>query len=258
MDSTRLAPASYLQHLAADGARLSDVARGNLDREVPSCPGWLVSDVVEHTGSVFNHKTAGMRLGSRPDEENGWEKAPPAGVDLLDWYDGTLRVLLAELEQRGPDEPNYAWYPPEQSTSFWYRRMAQEAAVHRVDAESAIGAVTPVDDDLALDGIDEVLEVFLCYGLGDDPDEDVTPFDGHSLLVRSGGRAWHVAGRAGDPAGQLLLARNAAPADLVVTGEPSELLLWLWGRRPDSAVTISGERQDVLPAARELLTRATQ
>ena len=29
--------------------------------------------------------------------------------------------------------------------------------------------------------------------------------------------------------------------DAVVSGEPSELLLWLWGRRPDSAVSQEGD-----------------
>ena len=41
--------------------------------------------------------------------------------------------------------------------------MAQETAVHRVDVESGFDAVTPVDDELAVDGIDEVLDWFLAY-----------------------------------------------------------------------------------------------
>ena len=257
MDTTRLAPERYLELLIADGRRLGLVAEDSLDAPVPTCPGWVVRDVVLHTGAVFNHKVACIRLGERP-EEGAWSVEPGPDEDLLGWYFASLDGLTAELGERGPDYATYAWYTPEQSTAFWYRRMAHEAVVHRVDVETATSSLTPADDDLALDGIDEVLEVFVTWAVGDDPDEDVTAFDGHSLLVRAGGRAWHLSGHAGDPAGQIVLSRTAAPADVVVTGEPSELLLWLWGRRPDSAVTIRGERLDVLPVIRELLVRATQ
>ena len=36
---------------------------------------------------------------------------------------------------------------------FVIRRMAQETAIHRWDAESAAGTVTPVESTLASDGI---------------------------------------------------------------------------------------------------------
>ena len=39
--------------------------------------------------------------------------------------------------------------------------MALEVAVHRYDAELAHDEVTPIPDDLALDGVDEVLRVML-------------------------------------------------------------------------------------------------
>ena len=43
--------------------------------------------------------------------------------------------------------------------------MAQETVIHRVDAELAAGEpIAPIPDDLAVDGIDEVLERFLAYG----------------------------------------------------------------------------------------------
>src|SRR6266487_2274330 len=45
------------------------------------------------------------------------------------------------------------------------RRAAHETAIHRVDAERACPApVCPIDQDQALDGIDEVLTVFLSQG----------------------------------------------------------------------------------------------
>jgi len=42
-----------------------------------------------------------------------------------------------------------------------------------------------------------------------------------------------------------------------VSGEPSELLLWLWGRRPDSAVTVEGDAE-LLAGFRARLKVVTQ
>jgi MDMPI C-terminal domain len=63
--------------------------------------------------------------------------------------------------------------------------------------------------------------------------------------------------RAKDPAGQIRLRRESAPADAVVTGEPSELLLWLWGRRPDASINATGTSGSAAEL-RSLLAHATQ
>ena len=43
--------------------------------------------------------------------------------------------------------------------------MAQETVIHRLDAELALGApIAPIPEDLAVDGIDEVLKLFVGYG----------------------------------------------------------------------------------------------
>ena len=258
--ATRLSPDRYLQLLAADGTRLADVSVDRLDEPAPTCPGWDVAEVVRHTGSVYNHKIACIDIGRRP-EEGEWESRPPQGTDLVDWYRGTLTAILQRLGSLDATTPAYTWYAPEQDVAFWQRRMAQEAVVHRVDAEAAAGQVTPVDDDLAVDGIDEVLDIFLRYGfsatdVAADPDLDVTRHAGRSVLVRTGPHAWHLAVASGEPE-QVVLTREARPAQATVSAEPSELLLWLWGRRPDSAVTITGDPA-AAAALRDLLVLATQ
>ena len=256
----RLTPDRYLELIAEDGERLAVVAEGHLDDPVPPTPVWDVADVVRHTGAVYHHKVACIRLGRRP-EEGEWAQVPPEGEDLLTWYRSALDTLLTELREHKPDTPAYSWYPPEQDVAFWLRRMAQETVVHRVDAESASGQVTHADDDLAVDGIDEVLDVFLRYGYSDndvasDPDLDITRHAGRSVLVRTGPYAWHVAVASGEPE-QILLRREGGPAQVTVSGEPSELLLWLWGRRPDSAIAIAGDPA-AAAALRDLLSIATQ
>jgi uncharacterized protein (TIGR03083 family) len=202
-----------------------------------------------HTGSVYSHKVACMRIG-RPQSEDDWDHGPAEGQDLVEWFQTRLDELTGELSSRGPDAPAFTWYEPDQTVGFWFRRMAQETAVHRVDVEGAFDAVTPIDDDLAADGIDEVLDWFLAYQAGDvGPDG---PGSG-TVAVRTGDRIWRVTLQPDD----VLLSRDPGPATAVVSGEPSELLLWLWGRRPDHAVTVEGDT-DLIAALRERLRIVTQ
>ena len=46
--------------------------------------------------------------------------------------------------------------------------MAQETVIHRIDAELGTGQpVAPVRDDLAVDGINELLKVFVAYSVAE-------------------------------------------------------------------------------------------
>jgi uncharacterized protein (TIGR03083 family) len=244
--STVLAPDRYLDSIRADGARMSELAGRALDAEVVGCPGWTVRDALLHTGEVYSHKVAAMR-GGRPRSVDDWQHASDAGDDPVGWYQARLDELLAELEQRGPDASSWTWYEPTQTVGFWYRRMAQESAVHRVDVESGLDMVRPIDHDIAVDGIDELLDWFLVYQ-GDDPEASA----GGTVAVRTGDHIWRVR-----LAPTVELSREPGAADAVVSGEPSELLLWLWGRRPDRAVTVEGD-PSALTALRSRLHDVTQ
>jgi uncharacterized protein (TIGR03083 family) len=238
----------FLALLDADGDRLVAVARRDLDAAVPPCPGWTVADAVRHTAEVYRHKIACMALGRAP-KEGEYQEEPAPGEDLIDWFRAGHRDLLTELRTRGPDGPSYTWFAPDQTVGFWYRRMAQETAVHRVDVESAFDEITPVDDELAVDGIDEVLTRFLTQDWAEDPH---TAAAGRSVQVRTGDHAWHVTLQPD----RVEVTGELGPFDALVSGEPSELLLYLWGRRPLSAVTAEGDRE-VLAAFRQRLAAAT-
>jgi uncharacterized protein (TIGR03083 family) len=251
-------PDRYLQLIEQDGARLSAVARQTrLDAAIPSCPGWTAGDCVAHTAEVYQHKVACIRLGRSPGGD--YEQQPPAGVDLLDWLDASLALLLSELRDRGPAAPAYSWWPPDQTVGFWYRRMAQETAVHRLDVEDAAGTPTPIDPELAVDGIDEVLDLFISEGWDTDvtPEEwgDVDPHagEGRTIAMRSGGRVW----RSTLGPATIALSRDDVPSDASVTGDPEAVLLWLWGRRGDDVVDLDGDRS-VLKAFRDRLVIGTQ
>src|SRR5438270_1932777 len=130
----------------------------------------------------------------------------------LDLLDREYAQLTAEFAARKPDEETITWYDPEQTVGFWIRRMAQETVIHRVDAELALGEqLAEIPDDLALDGIDEVLERFLAFE-SVEWHEDFTGLPDTALppvLVRAGEGSWLVRAvpegvtvtRAGDTAG---------------------------------------------------------
>ncbi len=232
----------YLDLLRTDGDLLAAAARRDLDAEVPPCPGWRVRDVVEHTAEVYEHKLACIELSAKPDP---WPPAWPADRDPVEWFTDAHRRLLDVLTASGPVTPAYTWWPPDQTVGFWMRRMAQETAVHRVDVQSAAGAVTPVDDELAADGVDEVLDLMFAG----DWSEEALEFTGagERIAIGTAGRSWSVTLQERE----VTVADGAAQdADAAISGAPSDVLLWLWGRAPDSAVGITGD-----PAAVRLLRR---
>jgi uncharacterized protein (TIGR03083 family) len=200
---------------------------------VPSCPDWSVADLENHVTAVYLHKAECMRLGAFPDP---WPPADGVGT-LADAY----AALQGEFASRGPEDRASTWFDPDQTVGFWIRRMAHETAIHRIDAELAAGhAITPIDADLAVDGIDELLKVFVAFASESWPEDfaEVLPgADGRDVLVAAGGRAWTVTAKLERIAIADADANTAAGA--TVTGEPGTVYRWLWRRGGD--VTIVGD-----------------
>jgi uncharacterized protein (TIGR03083 family) len=237
----------FLECLAADYGRIRTVVPSNLDRLVPSCPEWTVGDLVQHVGTVYLHKVATMRDGAAPSD---W---PPAGLndeEPVALLDRAYAELIGEFNRRGPGEFSATWYEPDQSVGFWIRRMAQETVIHRIDAELGAGVpVAPVPDDLAIDGIDELLKVFVAYDakkcpddyaevLADSPARSYTiSTDGVEWLVGTSPATFTVGGGPG------MTVPNFTSTDTTITGSPTALLRWAWNRETpgeSSALTIKG------------------
>lgn len=220
----------YLDLLRHDGALLRSAAT-DLDAPVPTCPGWTVRDAVEHTAEVYEHKVACIAAGgTRPQP---WPPERPEGEDPLSRFDTAFARLVETLAATDPAAPSWTWWPEDQTAGFWVRRMAQETAVHRADVQSAAGTVTPVDAELAVDGVDEVLVMMLAGDWSTDAQPDLTG----SARVTTGGRSWRVV----MAPEQVDVTEDGGDAEATVSGEPSDVLLWLWGRAGDDAVRIEGD-----------------
>ena len=103
--------------------------------------------------------------------------------------------------------------------------------MHTRDAETTVGGpIEPLTTELALDGIDEAIGMFLPrqVRLG----RTVLP-DTRIAVASDEGPAWEIAGA-------------DAPADAVATvrGDAEALLLLIWGRigADDARVTVEGDR----------------
>jgi hypothetical protein len=74
-----------------------------------------------------------------------------------------------------------------------------------------------------------------------------------TAVVAADGRAWQVV----MSPDQITVGDVTGDAEVRITGEPSDLLLWLWGRAPDPAVRVAGDPA-VARRLRDRLSLATQ
>jgi uncharacterized protein (TIGR03083 family) len=263
----------FLECLAADYQRILAVVPGHMDLAVPSCPGWSVADLTRHVGEVYLHKAASMREGGEP----AWEWPPPelANEEPVGLLERAYAELVEEFAARKPEDVVGTWYGPDPTVGFWIRRMAQETVVHRIDAELGVGIpIAPVPDDLAIDGVDELLKVFVAFAVSEWPADftDEWPKDAtgapaspanRTYEIRTDGASWLVKTAPGHfdvTGGAGVKVVDGGTPDVVVQGAPAALLRWAWNREMPGAqteVTIDGDL-DALPDFRQYVVIATQ
>ncbi len=245
----------YRQLLDGDARRAVQVASFGLGREVPHCPGWTGADAAYHLATVYLHKAAAIRDGAMPGPTSpgGWPPADLHDRPAPDCLAAAYAALTEQFDTHAPSDPAQTWWPEDQSVGFWIRRMAHETSIHRFDLEGAAGegvSLSPIDPQLAVDGIDEVLTLMIA---GDWSDEPHPQASGSTVELATAGQVWAIT--LGPE--QVTVAR--APADDAAArlrGEPAELLLWLWGRG-DLPANWTGAPSAVVEL-RDRATRATQ
>jgi len=243
--SPRLTAQAAVDHLEAAAARFSATIEGDLAAPVPSCPAWDLRALTAHLGGV--HRWARSAL-TRPRPEEHRDDGPEPGVDLRAWFAEGVDDLAVTLRSTDPLTECWTFGPRPRTAAFWFRRQAHETAMHAWDAERALtDAPQPVDPELALDGVDEVVTMFvprqiLLGRLA--PPEQVVELRAVGAQGQFGGpgATWRLAA-AGPPA-------DAAPVrepDAVVSAPAATLLLLLWRRIPLDApgVGIDGDARGV-------------
>jgi hypothetical protein len=222
---------------------------------VPACPGLNLGETVRHVGSGCRSALEWIRLGREP-RDGEWQDYPEQGEDPLEFMRSGAEAVLAVLGAHDESEPCATWWPDRQNYGFWRRRLAHETTLHRMDVQGAAAMeVSAVTDEVAIDGVDEVLTLWLGYKL------DVLGVRGarDSLVaIQVGEHLWLTrCGPQGASAWRVVDPEDAHVADAQVSAGPMTMYRWLWGRLPDRMVEVIGDH-DAIAQLWALLRLATK
>jgi uncharacterized protein (TIGR03083 family) len=235
----------WYHEITGSTATLAELIDGaDLTRQVPTCPDWTMRQLITHVGRAHRWATAIVTTRSAepiPFREVPDGKLPGDQREHADWLCGGAARLVGAVQAAGDERvwthpgPGPAWY--------WARRMAHETAVHRADAQIALGQRPQIDPATAADGIDEWLD-FLA---APDPGEDWPSLAGlhgrvlhvHVTDEEVADGEWMIR----PTAGGVTVEPGHGKGDVAVRGPASDLLLLLMRRVPpdDSPVEVLGD-----------------
>ena len=210
---------THIEHLRADGSALVAAQRADPTAPARAGLGWNRSELLAHTAQVHGWARAQIHAGPERRIRFSDLALTPTGDELPGSFEDGLDELAALLSEMDVDATWPTWAGPQPGT-FFPRRMAQETAVHRWDA-----APEPIDGALGVDGIDELLDLFVPR----------LPADG--LAGVSGTIHLHATDAEGEwlvrfDDGAITVERAHAKGDLALRGDAGDLLLWAWNRVP--------------------------
>lgn len=248
----------YVEHFRREAAAFQAAARVAVNSAaapaVPSCPGWVVTDLVLHLGVV--HRLVAHVVRDRMQQppragDRSWPRLPgewaswlppghapqdsPVPPGLADWFGEGAAELAGQFRAAGPGERVWTW-SADHSVGFWQRMQAIEAAVHRWDAQNAVGEPEPVDAELAADAIGQTFQIMapMRRAFAKAP-----PGRGERFVFQriDGPGTWAVRFD-GD-------AVTAGPAggdcDVHISGTASDLALYLWQRPVTGNLQVRGD-----------------
>lgn len=248
---------AYLNALHDAAAALAAAARLGLRVPVPSCPGWVVADLVVHTGGV--HRAQAEIVRTRAQEPlsitremftsvsgllewlerstlmGGQTDLDAIPEGLVAWFEDGAQRLESVLWEADPDETVWNW-SGDHRVAHYLRMLPIETAVHRWDAQLAQGRPEPIARELAREGIGQTFEVMAPFRrrLAEAP-----PGQGEVYQFRQtdGDGAWRLRfyGDAVD------VENGHGDADVSVAASASDLFLFLWHRIPATDLHVGGD-----------------
>lgn len=208
-----------------DSTALADAADRDLGAVIPTCPDWVMADLVRHVLRV--HRSWCHIVDAGLLEPDWSEPQFPPDDDLVAELRETAFRFADVLGATDPAKPCWTW-GPEQNAGFVQRFQVQEAALHRWDAERAVGAPGPIAADGAADALALV-----------------------SRLLPANATAAPVAFEVIATDAPLSVTMSASPELPVVgalRGTASDLLLVGWKRLPIEAVEATGDVDGIAAA----------
>ncbi len=212
----------HLEAISLESDRVAElIPCSDLEQRVPSCPDWLLRDLVLHLGEVQRFWAENVLAADESEPWSGERTAPTSDEELEEWFRGGSALLLDALGNAKSDAPCWTWWDSPRTAGAVARHQVQEAAVHRWDAESSVGAAQPIDSAVADDGVGEFLSIMVGRG--------AEVLEHPIRLVSSNTASAWVVGPAG-----------SQPA-ATVRAKASDLVLMLYGRAPLSVAEIVGD-----------------
>src|SRR6516162_2129827 len=221
----------FFTELRGCTAELALIIDGDLERPVPTCPGWTFRQLATHLGR--GHRWAAQIVATRattpiPMREVVDGKLPQDPAQHASWLNAGAGQVIEAVTAAGSDP---VWTLTGIGPArFWARRRAHEAAVHLADAQLAAGLDVDLAPEFAADGVDEWLALMAGAQAPD---------------LRGDGQSLHF--HATDPglsgAGEWLVTRTPSgvtvtcghgKADVAVRGPAARMLLVLTRRLPPS------------------------
>jgi len=230
-------PLDFTSIISDEAARIVDGYEQDRSARVPWSDRWSVGTVARHVAGT-HHVVAGIVEG-RPDASFGLfaELASPEkdAPEFVEWFRSGTESLLGQLSSAPANDECWSWYADGRRVGWWARRMAHEAVVHRADIDAAVGERFSVAAEIAADGIDEYLDVFVAASRAgaNSPAGPTIAFECSDTtdcwcldLSEAGGRR---------------VTREPRSSSLVLRGTAEDLLLAIWGRVPLSETDASGD-----------------
>lgn len=243
--------AELLAWIVEEGAALCDAARGRAGSAISSCPGWTMADLVAHVAPVYRGWFT-SNVGRSPHEECDLATASAAArVSIPDTYEQRVDFVAESTAEfaafaAGQDLDGEVWaFGSNKPRRFWVHRAATEIALHRWDAESAVGTPTPLSAERAATSLDELVmdlwpALVRLQGTALVADFAV-PEDAAGMRAVDSGRSW----RFGRTADHDVAIRTDELPRTVVAGAGQDLVLYQWGRVDLDALSVQGEPSQV-------------
>jgi uncharacterized protein (TIGR03083 family) len=201
---------------AESEAFAATIDAGDLDARVPGCPDWSRRELAWHLGRVQQFWARVVRAGADVPPERVDVNGPTDRAALAAWTRESTADLRDALRSADPATPAWTWWRDDRTVGAIARHQVQEAAVHRWDAQAAVGAPEPLAAPIADDGVEEF--VWIARQL-----REPAPI---TLFAIDSGRAFSL---------------SDAPPAVTVSAPASDLVLLLYRRLGTDAVQIEGD-----------------
>lgn len=244
----RLSVEAATSLIDSDSAALRAAAQADPKARIMACPEWSMADLLWHIGHVhwFWNTVVSVPLTDEQAVHDYPDIERPADDQLAEFAAEQAEALVSALRSTDPASPAWTWAPSQQDCAFVTRHQVQEAAVHRWDAQHAIGAAEPIDRMAALDAIEEFLTVSIASTAW--PAEGAAPL-GVPLVLHATDAGDDGSWTVTDAGPGIITAAGGVPVgetgSVTVSGSASDLLLWLYERvdlaadGPDAAEVVA-------------------